>query len=164
MEPRSALPEPSGDRPPRVLAVDDEPANLKLLAELLARWGWTVQTARNGAEALREVKTFAPDLILLDVMMPGQSGFDVAATLQGDPDTQHIPIVFLTALAADESKAQGFEMGARDYVTKPFNFDELGARLRARLREKRAEDALRARQAELRSKLVGERHDGKDDA
>ncbi len=128
-----------------------------MLAELLTRWGWGVRTAGSGAEALRVVKAFEPDLILLDVMMPEQSGFEVAAALQDDPATRYIPIIFLTAAAADESKVQGFEIGARDYVTKPFNFAELGARLRVRLREKQAEDALRARQDELKADLARQR-------
>jgi len=137
-----------GERSPRVLAVDDQPINLQVLAAHLTRWGCTVQTAANGDEALGEAKSFEPDVILLDVMMPGQSGFEVLRSLRADPATRDIPVIFLTALAADESKVMGLESGARDYVTKPFNAAELAARVGARLREKYAEDALRAQQAE----------------
>lgn len=142
-----------GDRSPRILAVDDQPVNLQVLAAHLTRWGCTVQTAANGDEALGEATSFEPDVILLDVMMPGQSGFEVLRSLRADPATRHIPVIFLTALAAEESKVMGLETGARDYVTKPFNVAELAARVGARLREKYAEDALRAQQAELSTEL-----------
>ncbi len=138
-----------GDRSPRILAVDDEPVNLRVLANLLDRWGCTVRTAADGAEALAAVRTFDPDIILLDVMMPGQSGFEVCGILQADPATRHIPVIFLSAAAGTNDKVAGLDAGARDYITKPFHFAELAARLGARLREKLAEDALRARQAEL---------------
>ncbi len=140
------------DRSPRILAVDDQPVNLRVLGALLRRWGCTVHAAASGAEALAVVRSFEPDLILLDIMMPGESGFEVCARLQSDPATSHIPIIFLSALTSEESKVKGFDTGARDYVTKPFNADELAARVGTRLREKYAEDTLRARRAELTAK------------
>lgn len=133
-----------GDRSPRVLVADNQPVNRDVLAAHLTRWGCTVQTAASGAEALDVVKSWHPDVILLDVVMPGPSGFEVSQALQADPATRHIPIIFLTALSDEESKVMGFDTGARDYITKPFNAADLAARLGARLRDRYAEDALRA--------------------
>jgi len=147
--PKSPLVPFIGDRTPRVLIVDDEPVNLKVLAAHLTRWGCRVQTAADGATALEAARASAPDLILLDILMPGLSGFDVAKALQADPATRNTPVIFLTALAGGEAKEMGFEIGARDYITKPFVAAELAARLGARLRDRYAEEALRARQAEL---------------
>jgi sigma-B regulation protein RsbU (phosphoserine phosphatase) len=145
-----------GERSPRILAVDDQPVNLRVLGALLRRWGCTVHTAASGAEAVAAVRSFEPDLILLDIMMPGESGFEVCARLQADPATSHIPIIFLTALTNEESKVKGFDTGARDYITKPFDSAELAARAGTRLREKYAEDTLRARRAELAAKMPTE--------
>lgn len=142
-----------GDRSPRILAVDDEPVNLKVLANLLDRWGCTVRTAADGAEALATVRSFDPDIILLDVMMPGQSGFEVCGILQVDPATRHIPVIFLSAAAGTNDKVAGLDAGARDYITKPFHFAELAARLGARLRQKYEEDTLRTRHEELSARV-----------
>lgn len=133
-----------GDRSPRILIVDDQPVNLEVLEAHLRQWGCTVCTASGGREALGAARTFAPDAILLDVMMPGLSGFEVSRILQADPATRHITIIFLTALADEQSKVMGFDRGARDYITKPFNAGDLAARLGARLRDKYREDELRA--------------------
>ncbi|MDR7422614.1 MAG: response regulator [Armatimonadota bacterium] len=138
-----------GTRSARILIVDDEPVNLKVLSAHLTRWGCTVHAAASGADALAVVPVFQPDLILLDILMPGMSGLDVCAKLQEDPSTQHIPVVFLTALAREEAKVKGLDAGARDYITKPFMVPELAARVGAALREKFSEDVLRARHDEL---------------
>lgn len=138
-----------GTRSARILIVDDEPVNLKVLSAHLTRWGCTVHAAAGGADALAVVPVFQPDLILLDILMPGMSGFDVCARLQADPATRHIPVVFLTALAREEAKVKGLDAGARDYITKPFMVPELAARVGAALREKFSEDVLRARRDEL---------------
>jgi len=138
-----------GDRAPRVLAVDDEPVNLQILSALLTRWRCTVFTASGGAEAMAAVKADSPDIVLLDVMLPGESGFDICKVLQADPTTAHIPVVFLTALAGGEALLKGIETGGRDFITKPFNAGELAARVGARLRQKYAEDVLRERRAQL---------------
>jgi diguanylate cyclase (GGDEF)-like protein len=138
-----------GTRSARILIVDDEPVNLKVLSAHLTRWGCTVHAAAGGADALAVVADFQPDLILLDILMPGMSGFDVCARLQADPATRHIPVVFLTALAREEAKVKGLDAGARDYITKPFMVPELAARVGAALRDKFLEDVLRARRDEL---------------
>jgi DNA-binding response OmpR family regulator len=157
MEPRTPLEPFIGDRSPRVLAVDDEPANLQILSAMLTRWRCTVSTAGGGAEALAAVKAESPDIILLDVMMPGQSGFEVCRLLQADPATAHIPVVFLTALSGGEALREGFETGGRDFIAKPFNARELAARVGARLRQKYAEDVLREQRARLSAIVVGQR-------
>jgi diguanylate cyclase (GGDEF)-like protein len=138
-----------GQRNPRILIVDDEPVNLTVLSAHLTRWGCTVHAAAGGRDALAVVGTFHPDLVLLDILMPGMSGLDVCAALQRDPAARHIPVVFLTALAREEAKVRGFEAGGRDYVTKPFMVPELAARVGAALRDKFSEDGLRARRDQL---------------
>lgn len=129
-----------GDRTPRILIVDDEPINLKVLAAHLVRWGCTVHAAPGGREAISAVPEFEPDLILLDIMMPEVSGFDVCRILQADPATGGIPIIFLTAVAGEQAMMQGLAAGARDYITKPFVSADLAARVGAQLRERYAGD------------------------
>lgn len=138
-----------GTKTARILIVDDEPVNLKVLAAHLTRWGCEVRTAQSGPEALAAMASFRPDLVLLDILMPGQSGFEVCQALHQDPATRHIPVIFLTALAASDAKIQGLDAGARDYITKPFMAPELAARVGAALRSKFDEDALRERMSTL---------------
>ncbi len=130
-----------GTRQPKILAVDDEPLNLKLLENLLMSWHCEVRTAARGAEALAVAKSFEPDAILLDVRMPEQSGLEVCAALQADPRTRRAPVIFLTAAKTDEDMVQGFENGARAYLTKPIDFMELATTLGEWLRARYADDA-----------------------
>jgi DNA-binding response OmpR family regulator len=123
--------------PPRILIVDDTPANVHILQARLAAHGYDIVTASDGEEALAAVPAARPDLILLDVMMPGVSGFDVCNILQDFPDTASIPIIFLTAVAETKRKVMGLNLGADDYITKPFDLHELGARVQAALRPRR---------------------------
>ncbi len=118
----------------RILVVDDIPANVELLEALLSADGYDILTALDGEEALQQVADNDPDLILLDVMMPGMNGFEVCARLKNDVTTQFIPIVLLTALDRMEDKVRGLESGADDFLTKPFNRIELKARIRSLLR------------------------------
>jgi DNA-binding response OmpR family regulator len=129
-----------GGRTPRILIVDDEPINLKVLAAHLTRWGCTVQAVASGSEALEAVGTFHPDLILLDVMMPDLSGLDVCRMLQADPATAAVPIIFLTAVAGEQAMVKGLAAGARDYVTKPFVAADLAARVGAQLKQRYAQE------------------------
>lgn len=131
-----------GDRRPRVLIVDDEPVNLKVLAAHLTRWGCAVQQASSGAEALAAIPEFRPDLILLDIMMPGQSGLEVCEHLQADPRLRQIPVIFLSAVAGEGARLKGLEAGARDYITKPFMSADLAARVGVQLQHKYAEDTV----------------------
>ncbi len=120
------------DAPPRLLLVDDEPANLQLLRQVLED-EYRLSFARSGIEALARARELQPRLIILDVMMPGLSGHDVIRRLQADPTTAHIPVLFCTALGADEDEATGLALGAVDYVTKPISPPVLRARIRTHL-------------------------------
>jgi DNA-binding response OmpR family regulator len=121
---------------PRILVVEDEEAMIAGLEYALAREGYEVAVARDGAAALAELGARAPDLVLLDVMLPRRSGLDVLATLRRDG--RELPVILLTARGQEADKVQGFDLGADDYVTKPFSLVELLARIRARLRRRKA--------------------------
>jgi two-component system, sensor histidine kinase and response regulator len=138
-----------GDKTPRILIVDDEPINLKVLAAHLVRWGCSVHAAPGGREAIEAVETFAPDLILLDIMMPEMSGYDVCKVLQHDPAAKAIPIIFLTAVAGEQAMVQGLALGAKDYITKPFVSADLAARVGAQLQQRylETEHAVEGREA-----------------
>ena len=111
----------------RVLVVDDERKNRQLIEVMLGEDGYQVLTANCGADALEMVALSAPDLVLLDVMMPGMDGYQVASRLKADPKTAHIPVVILTALGDANSVAHGLGAGAVQYLTKPVNRAELRA-------------------------------------
>jgi putative two-component system response regulator len=135
---------------PVILVVDDTPDNLMLMANLLNRESYTVKAANNGEKALRIARdTPQPDLILLDVMMPGMTGHEVAQILQADPATRGIPIIFLTAMASAADETRGLEMGAADYITKPISPPIVLARVRTQLKVKDAADFLRDQNAYL---------------
>lgn len=113
----------------KILVVDDVVSNVLLLKILLTNDGFQVCTANNGEECVKMAKSDNPDLILLDVMMPGISGFDTAVILKKDPETAEIPIIFLTALNNPSELVHGFQVGANDFLTKPFNKEELVMRV-----------------------------------
>src|ERR687896_1222850 len=121
------------DRKPLVLTVDDTPANLNVLFDLLTGHGFEVSVAEDGESALQEVDYVRPDLILLDVLMPTMDGFTTCQRLKGRPDTREIPVIFMTALTDTVDKVKGFELGAVDYITKPFQQEEVLARIRTHL-------------------------------
>lgn len=123
-----------------ILIVDDEPLNVDLLEQELDDLGYLTDTAYGGLEALEKVAASAPDLILLDVMMPDLDGISVCRMLKDDPATQLIPIVIMTALNAVEDRIRGIEAGADDFLTKPVDDRELIARIRTALKTKRAVD------------------------
>ena len=114
----------------KILLVDDEPLNIELLEALLAPEGYSLEKARNGQEALRLAKSFMPDMILLDVMMPGMSGFQVLEEIRNNADLRTIPVILLTALADREHRIRGLKAGADDYISKPFDKTELVNRVR----------------------------------
>jgi adenylate cyclase len=132
---------------PRLLIVDDTPLNLKLLGDLLAIKGYAVTTAASGEEALGKLVTDPPDLVLLDVMMPGLSGYDVCRRIRANPDTALLPVVMVTSLDPQQERVHGIEAGADDFLSKPINQPELFARVRSLLRVKALQDEVR-RQAE----------------
>ncbi|WP_395003605.1 phosphate regulon transcriptional regulator PhoB [Cypionkella sp.] len=122
---------------PVVLLVEDEPAQRAVLTYNLEAEGFEVQTADNGEDALALIAEGAPDLILLDWMMPHVSGIEVCRRLKARPETRSIPIIMLSARSEDVDKVRGLETGADDYVIKPYSVSELMARLRAQLRRTR---------------------------
>src|SRR5438132_10725250 len=128
--------------PEKVLVVDDVPVNVKLLADLLAVKGYAVVTAANGAEALAKVDKEQPGLVLLDVMMPGMSGYDVCRKLRENPATAMLPVIMVTALDPAQERVKGIEAGADDFLTKPINRHELLARVKSLLRIKVLHDEL----------------------
>ena len=109
----------------KVLVVDDEPNVLRSLAQYLTIEDFTVETASNGLEALEKVDSFLPELILLDVMMPGMDGFEVLDKLKADPVHANTPIIMLTAKDQSADVLKGYQSGATSYLVKPFNLDEL---------------------------------------
>jgi adenylate cyclase len=125
-----------------VLVVDDTPVNLKLLADLLIAKGYEVVTATSGAEALARIEAAAVDLVLLDVMMPGMSGYEVCRKIRDNPATAMLPVVMVTALDPAQERVKGIEAGADDFLAKPIHQAELLARVRSLLRVKTLWDQL----------------------
>jgi CheY-like chemotaxis protein len=117
----------------KILIVDDIPKNIELAANILRTKDYNITFAVSGAAALQKVKSIDFDLILLDVMMPEMDGFEVCEQLKNDPSTKNIPVIFLTAKSETENVVKGFELGAVDYVTKPFSTVELLARVNAHI-------------------------------
>src|SRR2546425_5162722 len=128
--------------PQKILVVDDMPVNVKLLADLLTVKGYTVVTAASGAEALVKVEKEQPGLVLLDVMMPGMSGYDVCRKIRENPATAMLPVVMVTALDPAQERVKGIEAGADHFPTKPINQPELLARVKSLLRIKLLHDEL----------------------
>ena len=117
----------------RILLVDDNPTNLKVLSDALRDQGWKTLVATDGESAIEQVSYANPDLILLDVMMPGIDGFETCRRLKANPQTAALPIIFMTALSDTVDKIKGLELGAVDYITKPFQHEEVLARIRLHL-------------------------------
>ena len=145
----------------RVLIVDDEVANVELLARRLEAIGCQTQVASSGERAIALARTEQPDLILLDVMMPGIDGWQTCRRLKAQPETADIPVIFVTARDRSEDVSKGFEVGGIDYITKPIEPMELGARVRSAIFTKRLQDELRRTNADLqrpeqsRKELIG---------
>ena len=138
-----------------VLVVDDVVSNVLLLKVLLTNEKFKVITAGNGKEALSQAVNARPDLILLDVMMPEMNGFEVAERLKADPETQHIPIIFLTALNTTADIVKGFKVGANDFISKPFNKEELVIRVTHQISLVAAKRIIVAQTEELRKTIMG---------
>ena len=114
-----------------VLIVDDSKTELYALSDLLGRRGYKVRTAENGDEALRRLEEAKPDLILMDVVMPGKNGFQLTRTITRDPRFAEVPVILCTSKNQDTDKLWGLRQGARDYIVKPVNGDELLAKIQA---------------------------------
>ena len=119
--------------PSRILVVEDDPDIAELVEHHLSRAGFSTSVVGTGTDALAQIRQ-RPDLVVLDLMLPGLSGFEICRMMRSDPQTASVPIIMLTARAEEEARVQGLELGADDYVTKPFSPRELVARLRAVLR------------------------------
>ncbi|MBI3630552.1 MAG: response regulator, partial [Candidatus Rokubacteria bacterium] len=135
--------------PAKILVVDDTSRNVKLLADLLAAKGYTVATADSGPAALKQIESEPPDLVLLDVVMPGMTGYEVCRKIRENPATGILPVVMVTALDPAEERVNGLEAGADDFLTKPINQPELLARVRSLLRIKHLYDTVQAQAGQL---------------
>jgi CheY-like chemotaxis protein len=133
----------------KILIVDDEPINLEFFDLMLSKLGFIVEKAEDGIAALEQVRRFHPDLIMLDNIMPKMSGWEVTKILKGDPVFREIPIIMFSALDDVKDKVEGFELGVDDYITKPFNFSEVLARIRAVLRNHELFGQIVARESRL---------------
>jgi len=137
----------------RVLLAEDEPLVAQVTTDMLAELSLEVTVAKNGQEALRQAQKILPDLILLDAMIPGLDGFEVAAALKADPATLDIPIIFMTARSSDADKVRGLELGADDYLVKPIKREELLARVRNVLRRAESRRSAQAETSLMRGRL-----------
>jgi len=134
---------------PRILVVDDTPANVKLLVDVLTVKGFAMSSAVNGEEALAQIAAQPPDLVLLDIMMPGLSGYDVCRRIRADPATALLPVVLCTSLDPKQERINGIEAGADDFLPKPINQQELLARVKSLLRIKALQDEVKAQAAQI---------------
>jgi len=135
---------------PKVLVADDTPDNVMLVQNLLSGEGYEIIAAHDGAEALRKTRETLPDVVLLDIRMPYLDGFEVCRRLKADPATADIPVLLLTAWSEPDQRVKGLQLGAEDYLAKPFDCRELLARVHRRLRSKQAADESRAAQQAIR--------------
>ncbi len=140
-----------------ILIVDDKPANLRLLSQMLADRGYVVRAVKSGARALESIRATPPNLILLDIKMPGMNGYEVCRHLKELPESRSIPVIFISALNEIKNKVQGFDVGGVDYITKPFQYEEVIARVETHLAlqrfQKRLQKANKRYEKEL--KLAG---------
>ena len=133
---------PSSAKAPIILVVDDTPENIGVLMEVLCEDGYDVRVAENGRVALDQAKQLNPHLILLDIMMPEMDGYETIEALKNSPETVEIPVIFMTALSEACDKVRGFKLGAVDYITKPFEHEEVLARVRTHIKISRLQHEL----------------------
>jgi len=143
---------PMDKQKPLVLIVDDNPTNIDLLVNTL-QTDYRLGIAKDGPKALEYSATYLPDLILLDIMMPDMNGYEVCSRLKNAVETQHIPVIFITALIETGHKTRGFEVGAVDYITKPFHAGEVRARVKTHLSLKQMRETLNAQNIILEQKV-----------
>ena len=150
--------------PPRgtVLIVDDNPANLRLLTQMLKEQGYRVRVANNGAQAVKSVRSNPPDLLLLDIIMPEMDGYEVCKYLKTNEQYRNIPVVFISALGNAEDKVNAFAVGGVDYVTKPFQTEEVLARVKTHLALQNAHSQLEAKNRQLEQEIIA--HQNTEDA
>lgn len=136
-----------------ILVVDDTPANLQFLSQMLANQGYNVRKAINGKMAITAAKTVIPDLILLDINLPGMNGYEVCEKLKQDQQTQAVPVIFLSALDDIPDKIKAFQVGGVDYITKPFQFDEVLIRIQNQLTIQSLQQRLQEQNQQLQETL-----------
>jgi len=136
-----------------ILVVDDTPANLDLLTEMLRSNGYKVRPVTSGAQALRAAQSEVPDLILLDILMPEMDGYEVGKRLKEDNALKDVPVIFLSALTEWEDKVRGLRGGGDDYITKPFHLEEVLARIEVHLKLRRQQKELTAENHLLKEKV-----------
>ncbi|MEQ9624091.1 hybrid sensor histidine kinase/response regulator [Coleofasciculus chthonoplastes] len=134
---------------PKLLIVDDQPHNLGILFDFLTRSGFKIFVALDGESAIQRTEVTQPDLIILDVMMPGIDGFETCKRLKQNPSTQDIPIIFMTALSDTVDKVQGFKLGAVDYITKPIHQEEVLSRIQTHIKLYHLQNQLQTKTEEL---------------
>ncbi|MEO0884608.1 MAG: response regulator [Cyanobacteria bacterium J06648_10] len=144
----------SADAPARILLVDDTPTNLAVLSASIQDQGWTTLFATDGETAIEQAEYAQPELILLDVMMPGIDGFETCRRLKSNASTTHIPIIFMTALSESTDKVQGLKLGAVDYITKPFQQEEVVTRVEMQLKLHQMNQQLERKNELLNKKVV----------
>ena len=137
-----------------ILLVDDTPDNLRMLSKILIAHGYKVRAVTSGAHALEAAQANPPDLILLDIMMPEMSGYEVCERLKADAPTRDIPIVFISALGAMEDKVNAFAVGGVDYIIKPFQSGEVLARVKAHIALRKLQKQLETANQELEERNV----------
>jgi adenylate cyclase len=138
---------------PRILVVDDAPANVKLLTDVMIAKGYDIVSAANGEDGLRRVSADKPDLVLLDIMMPGMNGYEVCRAIRADPATRVLPVVMVTSLDPAQERIKGLEAGADDFLSKPINSPELLARVKSLLRIKALYDEIADLNANLERRV-----------
>jgi phosphoserine phosphatase RsbU/P len=136
-----------------ILIVDDTPENLTLLRQMLTENGYRVRPALNGETALTSIKNDLPDLILLDIMMPGMGGYEVCKRLKSEEKTRRIPIIFISALNELDDKVKAFSLGCADYITKPFQAEEVLARVKTHMTLRSLQKSLEDKNAQLQKAL-----------
>ncbi|HEY9599469.1 MAG TPA: response regulator, partial [Cyanophyceae cyanobacterium] len=136
-----------------ILVVDDTPANLHLLIKILTKQGYKAQSVTNGNLALKAIESNRPDLILLDILMPGMDGYATCQILKESTQTQYIPVIFISALNEVSDKVRAFSLGGADYITNPFQEEELVARIENQLRIHRRSQQLSDKNARLNQKI-----------
>lgn len=136
-----------------ILVIDDTPANLSLLESMLREQGYEVRPFPNGRQALRSIENDPPDLILLDINMPEMNGFDVCRELKSREETRHIPVLFISALQNMQDKVLALDLGGVDYITKPFQLEEVLARVRTHLKIRKLQEDLRVQNGQLQTSL-----------
>jgi signal transduction histidine kinase len=142
---------PSKPEAPSILIADDSPSHLQLLSDMLKQHGYKPRPVSSGALVLQTAQASPPDLILLDVNMPGTNGYDVCRQIKDSPNLQQIPILFISGLNQPMDKVQGFQAGGVDYITKPFQFEEVAARVGAHIEISRQRRELKERYDQLKA-------------